>query len=137
MQHPICAAATHVGFCACQGVDTECVVTESMSSFVLICRRKSDDPSSKGSLLRQWASKDPLKQPTCALLVNLVQAMLSNADSFSLTHICSSRQAVFVSCIVTIHTEKVYTVAFHLDQFFANACISPLSFVYMLAPELS
>ncbi|KAA6426422.1 MAG: hypothetical protein FRX49_03533 [Trebouxia sp. A1-2] len=35
------------------------------------CRKKDDDTAGKSSLLRSWDDKDPLKRPSCALLVIL------------------------------------------------------------------
>ena len=57
------------------------------------CRLKqTDGTASKGtSLLRAWGEKDPLKKPSCALLVTLVQAMLHHADEVSVTAIVTSR----------------------------------------------
>ena len=60
------------------------------------CRKKSDDTAGKSSLLRSWGDKDPLKRPSCALLVSLAQAILRHADAHTLTTIVSSRQG---SCL--------------------------------------
>jgi len=60
------------------------------------CRKKSDDTAGKSSLLRSWGDKDPLKRPSCALLVTLAQTILRHADAHTLTTVVSSRQG---SCL--------------------------------------
>ncbi len=57
------------------------------------CRKKSDDPSGRGSLLRSWGDKDPLKRPSCALLLTLAQAILRHADTHTLSTVVTSRSA--------------------------------------------
>lgn len=47
--------------------------------------------SKGGSLLRSWGDKDPLKRPSCALLVTLVQTTLKQADTVTVTAIITSR----------------------------------------------
>ncbi|KAL0021866.1 hypothetical protein WJX77_009321 [Trebouxia sp. C0004] len=54
-------------------------------------KKKSDDTAGKSSLLRSWGDKDPLKRPSCALLVTLAQAVLRHADAHTLTTVVSSR----------------------------------------------
>ncbi|KAL0027614.1 hypothetical protein WJX79_002615 [Trebouxia sp. C0005] len=54
-------------------------------------KKKDDDTAGKSSLLRSWDDKDPLKRPSCALLVTLIQAILRHADAHTLTTTVSSR----------------------------------------------
>jgi hypothetical protein len=71
------------------------------------CRKKSDDTAGKSSLLRSWGDKDPLKRPSCALLVTLAQTILRHADAHTLTTVVSSRQA---SCLhKLLHTDTSHT----------------------------
>ena len=74
-------------------------------------RKKSDDTSGKSSLLRSWGDKDPLRRPSCALLVTLAQAILRHADAHTLTAALTSRQDVALCkhclhlCIAPICTQ--------------------------------
>ena len=51
--------------------------------------------SKGGSLLRAWGDKDPLKRPSCALLVTLVQSVLRQADTVTVTAVVTSRYLSF------------------------------------------
>ena len=43
------------------------------------------------SLLRAWGVSDPLKRPSCALLVDLVQTLLIHADTVTVTAVITCR----------------------------------------------
>lgn len=77
-------------------------------SAATVCRvKKAEGTASKGgSLLRSWGDKDPLKRPSCALLVCLVQSMLRQADTVTITAVVTSRcDGLFLvgGCLSFVH----------------------------------
>ncbi len=78
-------------------------------------RKKSDDTAGKSSLLRSWGDKDPLKRPSCALLVTLAQAILRHADAHTLTKMVSSRRGGCLHELSHTHTHPGFLIANRLS----------------------
>ncbi len=87
-------------------------------------RKKSDDTAGKSSLLRSWGDKDPLKRPSCALLVTLAQAILRHADAHTLTKMVSSRRGGCLHELSHTHTHT-HIPAFSLQTDCQFTCLQP------------
>jgi len=90
-------------------------------------RKKSDDTAGKSSLLRSWGDKDPLKRPSCALLVTLAQAILRHADAHTLTKMVSSRRGGCLHELSHTHTHTHTSRLSHCKQTVNSPACNPQS----------